>query len=199
MSMMKAPRSTKILWIFCEGETEKYYFQKLKAVERIGRVNVKSTRRNDSVNIVKYATNFTKHNNDFSKGDAVFCVFDRDNNTNKQLKEAKREAERHGIKIIFSNPSFEFWLLIHYQLHTTSCENNEISTKLKKFIPDYRKADPEIYLITKDKIEAAITNSQNIIEMCRKRHVELISRESNPVTLVNDLIYILNNFKNHKY
>jgi hypothetical protein len=195
MSMPKAPWSTQILWIFCEGETEKYYFQKLKAVERIGRVNVKSTRRTDSVNIVKYAITFTKYDKNFSKRDAVFCVFDRDENTNEQLKEAKREAERHGIKIIFSNPSFEFWLLIHYQLHTTSCENNEISTKLKKFIPDYRKADPEIYLITKDKIEAAKTNSQNIIEMCRNRNVELISRESNPVTLVNNLIDELNNFK----
>jgi len=195
MSVIKAPRSTKILWIFCEGETEKYYFQKLKAEERIGRVNVKSTKKTGSKNIVKYATTFTKHNNDFSKGDTVFCVFDRDKNTNKQLKEAKREAERHGIKIIFSNPSFEFWLLIHYQLHTTSCENDDILTKLKKFIPDYHKADPELYLITRNNIETAKTNSQKIIEMYRDKNVELISRESNPVTLVNNLIEVLNNFR----
>jgi hypothetical protein len=195
MSVIKAPRSTKILWIFCEGETEKYYFQKLKAVERIGRVNVKSTKKTGSKNIVKYATTFTKHNKDFIKGDTVFCVFDRDKNTNKQLKEAKREAERHGIKIIFSNPSFEFWLLIHYQLHTTSCENDDILTKLKKFIPDYHKADPELYLITRNNIETAKTNSQKIIEMYRDKNVELISRESNPVTLVNNLIEVLNNFR----
>jgi predicted ATP-dependent endonuclease of OLD family len=195
MSRNPGHKPTHTLWIFCEGETERFYFQKLKFTGRIGKINVKLSKRTSSLNIVKYAISFTDRDRDFDKDDSVFCVFDRDRNTEEQLARAKRMADSKGIKIIFSNPSFEFWLLLHYLYYNARCESDEIVTRLRDFMPDYNKADPELFLKTKDKISTALGNAKKIIEMQRNRKVEPISRDSNPITFVNQLIEAIYSFK----
>lgn len=37
----------------------------------------------------------------------IWCVFDRDDNTNAMLSKAKQTAIKEGYQIAFSNPSFE--------------------------------------------------------------------------------------------
>lgn len=125
----------------------------------------------------------------------MFCVFDRDRNTTEQLMDAKKKAKTKGIEIIFSNPSFELWLLLHYVNHTKSCENSELLTMLKKFLPDYHKADPELFLKTRQRTETAIHNAYKMTKMHTDRGVELVSSESNPVTLVNELVEVLYGLK----
>ena len=40
------------------------------------------------------------------EGDMIWCVFDRDDNTNAMLSKAKQVAIKEGYQIAFSNPSF---------------------------------------------------------------------------------------------
>jgi len=40
-------------------------------------------------------------------GDQIWCVFDRNGNTNEELKKAEAIAKRRGYSIVFSNPAFE--------------------------------------------------------------------------------------------
>ena len=53
---------------------------------------------------------------DPSIGDLAFCIFDMDCNKDKekQVLEARRIAQNHGIQLIASNPCFEIWYICHY-------------------------------------------------------------------------------------
>ena len=108
-------KQSKTLWILCEGETERRYFQNLRATER-KRIQVKpfvsQNKRADL--LVKEAIKFKKLQ-DFEEGDIIVCLFDRDNNSDKELKEVRRMKEKEDIKVFFSNPCFEIWILSHFQ------------------------------------------------------------------------------------
>lgn len=62
----------------------------------------------------------------------IWCVFDRDDNTNAMLSKAKQVAIKEGYQIAFSNPSFEVWFLLHFNNQTTPVENCEAAIKLLK-------------------------------------------------------------------
>ena len=49
-------------------------------------------------------------------GDLAFCFIDLDLSREKemQLKKAAPTAEKHGIKLIVSNPCFELWFICHF-------------------------------------------------------------------------------------
>ena len=190
-----AHRSTKKLWIFCEGQkTEKNYFSALKRIERIPRLDIKvnNSPNQDAEGIVEYAIRFTNQNQNFRKDDLVYCIFDCDANTNQQLEQAISKAERNNICLIFSNPSFEYWVVCHYQYCPTACDVQELVAKLNSLMGDYKKNDPKIYKKSLDKIDIAITHAKRIIKVHRKNKVGIIRRESNPVTLVFKLIEKIN-------
>ncbi|ARQ70294.1 RloB family protein [Streptomyces marincola] len=47
--------------------------------------------------------------------DQVWCVSDVDDY--RDLDEAVRYAENHGVELVLSNPCFELWLLLHHVDH----------------------------------------------------------------------------------
>ncbi|MEY8379328.1 RloB family protein [Lachnospiraceae bacterium 56-18] len=48
------------------------------------------------------------------EGDMIWCVFDRDENSDGSLQKAKQTAMREGYRLAYSNPSFELWFLLHF-------------------------------------------------------------------------------------
>ena len=48
-------------------------------------------------------------------GDQLWCVFDCDDNKDSELQAAISYAEKHGYKIAYSNPVFEYWYLLHFE------------------------------------------------------------------------------------
>ena len=59
--------------------------------------------------------------------DEIWCVFDRDSHPN--LKQAMREARDAGVRLAFSNPCFELWLVWHLEDSTAHIERNEIQRR----------------------------------------------------------------------
>jgi hypothetical protein len=49
--------------------------------------------------------------------DTIWCVFDRDSNTNEMLSNAEKYAAAAKYGIAFSNPCFEYWFLLNYIDH----------------------------------------------------------------------------------
>lgn len=185
-------------WIFCEGEkTEYYYFGKLRAAQRLGRLRLKITpsENKDPVGLVNYAAEFKKHRRDYLPGDLIFCVFDRDNNSNQALDRAKKLAKDSGMELIFSNPCFEYWILSHFEYNPQAIEKGLLKKKLDKCFGKYLKNDSEIYAKSRDKIDNAIVNSKKVFENHISNNVELFSRESNPSTLVFAFVEKINEFK----
>jgi hypothetical protein len=71
--------------------------------------------------------------------DEVWAVFDQDQHTT--VAEAKSLAEQNGIKVGFSKPSFELWLLLHFVLSMKPLINSdEAEAELKLKFPAYSKS-----------------------------------------------------------
>ena len=128
------------------------------------------------------------------EGDMIWCVFDRDDNTNAMLSKAKQVAIKEGYQIAFSNPSFEVWFLLHFNNQTTPVENCEAAIKLLKKkgrLEQYEK-NKEVYEQLKPLQEAAIDRAKKRVAVLQAEHTEILSRESNPVTTVAELVEYLN-------
>ena len=196
MVRTEGKKPTQTLWIFCEGRTEKLYFDKLKFIERISRLKIKSfeSGHKNADGITQEALDFIRLR-DFQEGDIVACVFDRDSNTNEQLRNAKSIAENGHVFISFSNPCFEYWILCHYGYFPSSYEKDNLIAKLNECMGNYEKADSELYSKTKNEIHVAISNAERIKNEHFNRGNNLISKDSNPITLVFELIKTINNFK----
>ena len=100
----------------------------------------------------------------------------------------KKLASQKGIKIIFSNPCFEFWILSHFECYKRPLEKEVLKSKLISSLGQYNKNDPHLYEKTKEHISGAIKFSKEVISMHENNGVEIISRKSNPSTLVHRLI-----------
>jgi len=188
---------TQKLWILCEGEkTERNYFQRLKNLERISRLDIKvriSGYKNAKGMI--FCAGKLKNSRDFQKGDIICCVFDRNGNTNVDLKEASIMAQKEQIIIIYSNPSFEYWLLCHFGYFFTDYDFPRLKLELESYLKRYSKADPELYDKTRGMISQAIKNSKKAESSHLRNKVTLISRDSNPSTKVFALIELIQKFK----
>ena len=197
MVRKEGTRSISKMWIFCEGEkTEIHYFKHLRSDLRIRKLQIKVNSSDDknALGVVKYALNFLKHNRDYVTGDIIACVFDRDQNSPKDLEGAKKLASDEGIEIIFSNPCFEFWILSHFECYKRSLDKEILQSKLISSLGQYSKNDHLLYEKTKEHISDAIKFSKDIISMHEKNGVEIISRDSNPSTLVHQLIIQIHDF-----
>lgn len=191
MVRKEGKRSISKMWIFCEGEkTEVYYFNHLKSDLRIRKLQIKVNSSDDknALGVVNYALNSLKRKRDYLLGDIIVCVFDRDQNSSEEIKRAKKLASQKGIEIIFSNPCFEFWILSHFGCYKTPLDKNMLKRKLISSLGQYNKNDPLLYEKTKEHISDAIKFSKEVISMHENNGVEIISRDSNPSTLVHQLI-----------
>ncbi|MFJ5533625.1 RloB family protein [Streptomyces sp. NPDC093261] len=66
-------------------------------------------------------------------GAEMWALFDRDSGdkTAQEIRDAMRLAARHGVQVALSHPSFELWLLLHFQQHT-SPENGRNAVVIDK-------------------------------------------------------------------
>jgi hypothetical protein len=200
MARREGRKSTRNMWIFCEGEkTERLYFEKLRINQRIPRLSIKiySSRSDKAVNrLLEYTIKFMEHHKrDFRTDDLIFCIFDRDSNTNNDFQKAINTASKHNIGLIFSNPSFEYWILCHFGYFPNRFEKETLLRKIENFISNYQKNDPTLYERTIPKIRRALINSKQIAEIHLDSDTELISTESNPCTTVFEIIDIIEDFK----
>lgn len=103
-------------WVFCEGETEKYYINYLKLKYRQS-IEIITKIAGNEIN-EKYIKSYKKDKPTHEK-DITFLIYDADviNIVEKLLK------IKHST-LILSNPSIEFWFLLHFKN-----QKAEISTK----------------------------------------------------------------------
>ncbi|PRY00816.1 RloB family protein [Allonocardiopsis opalescens] len=143
------------LLIACEGTvTECQYIEGLKRYLQSQLVELRDCRTLgigcDPLNVVKAAID--ERNKEARKADArgdanlrfdeVWCLVDVDEHTT--LLPALETAKRNGIKVVVSNPSFELWLLYHFQDYLSAVSRDHLAkNKLPKRIPGYDKHLPD--------------------------------------------------------
>jgi hypothetical protein len=163
-----------ILVVCCGQETEPRYFRGMEAHRtlRLTSVDIEpcSKGKSDALSVVKrarYLTKQRKRNSFKSPYDLVYCVIDVEGpNPEASLTEAMRLAKSDKrFKVVLSNPCFEFWLLLHYDMttyHFKDCA--AVVKKLKDYMPAYKKNAPGTYETVSANLEAAIENSKKVLK-----------------------------------
>lgn len=161
-------------------------------------VSVARGKGGDARRIVKNAIHKAKKfAPDRKRGDRVFLLLDTEGpGRAPELPEAERLAAKHGIEIVYSCPSFEYWLLCHFKKVARSyfkdCEAviEEMNKKWKQVCNTlYNKADKDVFERLSDNLETARTQALEI-DLHHLTSVESGLRV-NPSTQVYELVAIL--------
>jgi len=106
--------------------------------------------------------------------DQVYAVFDRDDHDSyfnaldlaKSLDGKLRNDERQPVSFrpIVSIPSFELWLLLHYEDIRAPIHRDEVLARLKRHIPGYEKAAGGMFAITRNRLATATQRAQALAE-----------------------------------
>lgn len=184
----RVPRA-RIL-IICEGiKTEVGYFTELKRQERNSLVEIEvdpeggvpKTLVERAAARKKEADRASRRQEDENlKFDEVWCVFDVDEHPH--LPDAKQQARDNGIHLAISNPCFELWALLHFAEQTAYIHRHDVATKLKSYLPRYKKQLPCEQLWPR--YEIAKTRAEKLLERQEKNGTP----EGNPSTLVHSLV-----------
>ena len=149
--------------IFCEGEkTEPNYFGKFRVpqlvvqVEGLGMV---------TISLVKKALELRDQYEE--KYDQTWCVFDKDDFLDQDFNEAINLAKRNGMKVAYSNQSFELWYVLHFSfMHNALTRDGYKKILDEKLGYKYKKNSittfDELLHLQKD----AIRNARNLLSEC---------------------------------
>ena len=185
-----------VVYLICEGsETEIRYFKRFRSREcRIDIVPISSQYKSADKLVQKARASIGTNPYYPDEGDIIWCVFDRDDNTDQMLSKAKQVATKEGYKLAFSNPAFEVWFLLHFHNQVTPIENCDAAIKLLKQkgrLEQYEK-NKNVYDQLKPLQTLAIERAKSRVSMLANEHTEIISIQSNPVTTVAELVEYLN-------
>ena len=142
-------RSSDRILIVCEGEkTERIYFEAMRGAYKLRAVDVEVVGVGGApITAVDRALELRAEQRRGSRGsgeapfDAVWCVFDTEiPHENPSLPPAIDKARANGLSLAISNPSFEFWYLLHFVFTTKSFhKSDEVCDDLRAHIAGYVK------------------------------------------------------------
>ncbi len=167
--------------VVCEGETEVDYLCELARSLRI-HVHICKGDGTDPKSIVNTAKRKSKE--DGVKYDKIFCVFDRDNDLSAFLEAVELCKSRKFIPIA-SNPCFELWPYLHFQMRESGIGSPQQMIKALKKLPGFENYD-------KDGVQIFNTTI-HFIDMACKRASSLVSKQDHdpkedPFTNIHILI-----------
>lgn len=181
--------------IVCEGrKTEPFYFEGLKRAYQLGNANiVVEPMGRDPLSLVDYAIAQLAEDESLTR---AYCVFDRDGHAT--FGDAVRKASdsalgRDGrLRLAVSVPCFEIWPLLHFGFSSAPIEGRggksageNALALLEKVMPDYSKADREIFGKLKSKLDDALRHADRLSDYNRE------SGSDNPSTGVHKLVEYL--------
>jgi hypothetical protein len=128
---------------------------------------------------------------DFSE---VWCVFDVEGtlhpNRRSQIKQAIEQARQLRFKTAVSNPSFEYWILLHFHPTTELFQNGTaVIQALKKYYKSYDKGEC-CYQVVREHTDTAIAHAKRLFRERCKAHAD-DPCECLPCTQVHILIETL--------
>jgi hypothetical protein len=194
--------------IVCEGsKTEPNYFEEIRISYRLQTANVEITHSllgTEPIQIVQYAEQLFL-NGDAVKGikprsfEKVYVVFDRDEHRTyfnalgkvASLNKIYQNDLRKFVpfEAIVSIPSFEFWLLLHYEDIKHLIHRDEALQGVKRNIPGYEKGNDGTYGFTVDEYDTAKTRAERLAELSNPHD------DSQPYTNVHKLVDELRRLK----
>ena len=135
----------KLFVLATEGaETEPQYFALFNSTTMTITVKcLKSTTNSAPAHVLKRMGRYLQ-SNPLKPGDAAWLVVDKDQWTEEQLAQLHTWAnshEQYGLAV--SNPSFELWLLLHFDVSAGIVNLRQCKDRLKRYLPNYDKGHIE--------------------------------------------------------
>jgi hypothetical protein len=181
----------KLVLLACEGaETEPRYFKALAQRLHLS-VAVRSAKGGAPESTVLHALGEVKRLGacrDEVQYDEAWCIFDTDRYAQTEgFRRAIETATAQSFKLAVSNPSFEFWYLLHFENTSRPfADSDELEGFLKKHVPDYRK-NLDVFDTIYPRTAIAIESAQAI----QVRSATEKEPYPNPSTSVHILVRIL--------
>ena len=169
-------RQERVLYVGCEGEsTEPDYLDYL--AKRFG----SGERTGQPFRIVPvYKGNglrpeqVVKAVHQYAETDETWAMFDRDEHT--RIPQAVKDAANDGTEICFSHPSFDLWLLLHFQTFggRQTGKSTIVVDKLRRADPAFKrfdkKNDKSVQGARRQALEgrtkAAIAHAKSLLSQC---------------------------------
>ena len=190
------------IYIFCNGPTEKNYFDELRGYHRIKKeLCVISSSHSNRLSLVKEVAE-THGNIKKDKTKEIYVVFDADimpkgRNSNpstikSQVDNACSQCVAKGYTAIVSNESFELWYLLHFENINIKTHRDDLFQKVQAHISDYEKAKFGILEKTLPFIDTA---KERAIKLDANYPQNVLRSERNPSTNVYELIEKIESLK----
>ena len=168
----------RILIVTEGSKTEPLYLEEVRTAYQLHSANVEvqpGELGTAPIQVVRYAQQLFE-DGDLHKGirpksfDQVYAVFDRDDHDSyfnalhmaQSLDGKLRNDGKQSVsfKAIASRPSFELWLLLHYEDIHAPIHRDEVMQRLKQYIPGYEKGAGGAFAITRHQLETATQRAQ---------------------------------------
>ncbi|WP_414755960.1 RloB family protein [Anabaena sp. CCY 9910] len=171
--------------IVCEGQkTEPNYFRSFRVPKVV--IDVQGLGINPT-GLVDRAKELRSQ----GEYDQIWCVFDRDSWTEQDFCFAIKSANDEGIRIAYSNESFELWYILHFEFLDTGVSRSDYLRKLTALLGyQYSKNSESIYDELLSKQQKAIRNAENLLN----QYSPCNPVKDNPSTTVHLLVLELNKF-----
>lgn len=193
----------RILIVSEGSKTEPNYFREIRSAYRLHTANVEvqpSGLGTAPIQVVQYAKELFENGDRHKKiqpraFEQVYAVFDRDDHAsyfdalrlaeslNGKLKNDAKQFIR--FKAIASVPSFELWLLLHFEDIQAPIHRDEVMRRLKLHIPGYEKGAGRAFATTRDRLDIATQR----VEALANRFAADTAPE--PFTAIVDLVRLL--------
>ncbi|AGX86642.1 RloB family protein [Candidatus Symbiobacter mobilis] len=197
----------RILIVSEGSKTEPSYFGEIRHAYRLHTANVAvhpSELGTAPIQVVRYAKELfefgDKHKNIQQRAfEQVYAVFDRDDHgsyfdalqvaesLDGKLKNDNKQFVR--FQAIASVPSFELWLLLHYEDIQHPLHRNEVMRRLKIHIPGYEKGATRAFSMTRERLSVATQRAKALAAQFNAR------TEPEPFTAIVELVELLTHLR----
>ncbi|MDO8298231.1 RloB family protein [Lacisediminimonas sp.] len=193
----------RILIVSEGSKTEPNYFREICASYRLHTANVEvrpSELGTSPIQVVQYAQTLfedgDRHKNIQRRAfEKVYAVFDRDNHQSYHEALARaasldgklRNDARQPIcfQAIASVPSFELWLLLHYEDIQAPLHRDEAMRRIKNHIPGYGKGASNAFAVTSQHLAVATQRAERLAARFTARN------DPEPFTAIVELVKLL--------
>lgn len=170
----------RILIVSEGSKTEPNYFREIRAAYRLHTANVEvqpSELGTAPIQVVQYAQQLfesgNRHKNIQRRAfEKIYAVFDRDDHDSYfdalRLAESLDGKLRNDVRqpVVFqaiaSVPSFELWLLLHYDDIQAPLHRDEVMRRLKLYIPGYEKGAGKAFATTSEHLAVANQRAERL-------------------------------------
>ncbi|MCI9667379.1 MAG: RloB domain-containing protein [Angelakisella sp.] len=175
-------------FLVTEGDSEEIYFKHFSS--RQCRVKLFVAPSGDPKGLVMMAKSLIQNGaiDVDPDQDELWCVFDRDDNSQSAINEAIEIAKENSFKIAFSNPCFEIWLLWHFKETFSHRENSQsLPKELEPFLGEYKKTEDYF-----DRLLPHIDDAISRAKRAKKKHLQEgkgeFTRDFNPSSNIYEII-----------